>query len=323
MPRTALLSNFDFGNVVKVIGESVRRNLGDALLLSGGLDTAIIAYLAARQARPECVTVALQGAPAPDVSHAKMIAGQLGLKHHVHYFGDDELEEGIRATIKAMKSFDPMEVRNSAAIYVALKTAKALGVKSVMTGDAGDELFAGYSFFFGLRKKELETALKQLWAHMRFSSIYLAKDLGIEARLPFLDEAVKSLAAKVDVRLKVRRDEGQTWGKWVLRKAFEDILPQELIWRVKAPIETGTGTTILPSVFESRIPEVEFNEKKARYRREDGVTIRDKEHLFYYEIFRKEIGPRPRNLTGRICPSCGWSVEEETSFCRTCGAYPI
>ena len=57
--------------------------------------------------------------------------------------------------IKVLKSFDPMEIRNSAAAYVALKVARDRGLKTVMTGDAGDELFAGYSFFFDLTKEQL------------------------------------------------------------------------------------------------------------------------------------------------------------------------
>ena len=321
---SALESDFNYGTVVQTLEESVRRNLTDGLLLSGGLDTSILAYLASRWSKPSCITVALHGAPAPDVDYAKLVASRLKLRHYVHYFGDEELDEGIQAVIGIMKSFDPMEIRNSAAIYVALKAGRDQGMSTIMTGDGCDELFGGYSFLFGLTKEQLDIALKKLWSNMRFSSIYLAEALGVEVRLPYLDRQFKALATDLDVGLKVKSERGQVWGKWILRKAFENIMPQEIVWRAKAPIEVGTGTTVLPSLFDSRISDLEFSEKKMRYLNEDRVVIRSKEHLFYYEIYRSVVGvPYARVSNAKTCPDCGSNVEEGTSFCRTCGAYPI
>jgi len=315
---------FNFEAVIQALEESVKRNLTDGLLLSGGLDTAILAYLTSKWVKPNCITVALRGAPAPDIDYAKLVASRLELKHYIHYFGDEELDEAIRATIGVMKSFDPMEIRNSAAIYVALKIGRDQGMSTLMTGDGCDELFGGYSFLFELTREQLDTALRKLWANMRFSSIYLAKEIGVEVKLPYLDPEFKAFAVDLDLGLKVKSERGQMWGKWILRKAFENIMPQEVVWRVKAPIEEGTGTTILPSLFDSRISDLEFSEKKQRYLNEDRVVIRSKEHLFYYEIYRSMIGvPYMSASNQRVCPDCGSNVEEGASFCRTCGAYPI
>jgi len=314
----------DYASLVQAMEASVKRNLSDGLLLSGGLDTAIIAYLMVKWRKPYCVTVALEGAPAPDIPYAKLIAADLGLKHALHYFGEDELDEAISATIRVLKTFDPMEVRNSAAAYVALKTAKDLGLKSVMTGDGGDELFAGYSFLFNLTRDQLDSALKKMWSQMRFSSVPLGKALGVEVRPPFLDPQFRASAEKIDVTLKVRKDKGQTWGKWVLRKAFEGIISKEVAWRVKAPLEVGTGTATLPAFFDARITDAEFRRKKAEYLAEGGVVIRDKEHLKYYEAFRSIHGiPGVATRGDKKCPGCGTGVAISTTFCRTCGAYPV
>jgi asparagine synthase (glutamine-hydrolysing) len=313
-----------YHRVVQALADSVERNLAQGLLLSGGLDTSLLAYLAVKWIKPDCFTVALNGAPAPDIEYAKLVADSLGLGHHIHGFGEVELDEAVRNTIEVMRCFDPMEIRNSVALYVGLKMARDQGLNSIMTGDGCDELFAGYSFFFGLDKVQLDSALKNLRANMRFSSVYLAEHLGMEVKLPYLDPQFESFAAALDSDLKVRSERGQVWGKWILRKAFENIVPQEIVWRVKAPIEVGSGTATLPSRFDSTIPDLEFDEKRARYLNQDKVTIRDKEHLFYYEVYRSIVGvPHPTLACAKICPDCNSDVPNEASFCRTCGAYPV
>ena len=307
-----------------LLEEAVKNNLTEGILLSGGLDTSILAVVASRFTSLKAVTVAFQNAPAPDVKYASLIAKRLGLEHVVHTFGEEELYDAIPAVVKTMKSFDPMEIRNSVAIYVGLKVAKENGISTVMTGDGCDELFAGYSFLFGYEKEKLDLELKKLWSVMAFSSVPLAKVLGIEAKLPYLDPALKDFAMKLDSKYKIRIENGRTYGKWILRKAFESVLPREIVWRVKTPIEYGSGTTTLPNLFNQKISGKEFEKKRREYLVRDGVVIRDKEQLFYYEVYRSVIGvPRPAGKRGKVCPYCHSSVPENATYCRTCGAYPI
>ncbi len=307
-----------------LLEKAVKKNLAQGILLSGGLDTSILAVIASKFVSPKAFTVALQGAPAPDVKYATLMANRLKLKHVVHYFGEDELYEGVKKVVKTRKSFDPMEIRNSAAVYVGLKMAKEHGVNTVMTGDGCDELFAGYSFFFNLEKERLDLELRKTWSVMSFSSVPLAKAIGVEARLPFLDVDFKAFAMELDSQYRVWSEKGQLVGKWIIRKAYESFLPKEIVWRTKVPIEQGSGTTTLPSRFSQKIGDAEFNEKKSKYLDEDKVTIRDKEQLFYYEIYRSTLGvPHPTNPEGRRCPQCNSNLAEKSTFCRTCGAYPI
>ncbi len=301
---------------------AVGRNAADAVLLSGGLDTSIIASLAARQGLPRAYTVALDGAPAPDIEYANLMAKHLSLKHWVHIFRMEELMENLPEVVKTLRVFDPMEIRNSAAVYIGMKEAKKEGVSTFLTGDACDELFAGYSFLFNLGPSELKASLARLWDVMSFSAIPMAESLGMVAKIPFLDPEVKQLASRVDPSFLVVELEGQKWGKWIVRKAFEDLLPRQITWRVKTPIEYGCGTTTLPQIFDKRIPDEEFREKQRDIKELEGVTIRDKEHLAYYEIFHRVFGTRTKT-TGRTCPGCQYEVRENATFCRTCGAYPI
>ena len=314
----------DFCNeLVKLLDESVARNLTDGILLSG-FDTSILAYLASKRINQKAFTVAFQNVLAPDVEYATLVANHLRLEHFIHYFDESELFEAIRVVVETMDSFNPMEIRNSITVYIGLKEAKEIGVNTIMTGDGCDELFAGYSFLYGLGKEELYAELQKLWRVMEFSSVHLSKVLGIEVKLPYLDSEFKRFAMELDPGLKVRSEGGKTWGKWILRKAFENSLPREIVWRAKVPIESGSGTATLPNFFNSIISDTEFDDKKNKYSDEDNVTIRDKEQLFYYEIYRSAIGvPHPTDPKGKLCPYCNSNVPATSAYCRRCGAYPV
>ncbi len=207
---------------------------------------------------------------------------------------------------------------------IGLEFAKENGATSVMTGDAADELFAGYHTFLRLEKEKLSKELRKMWNIMTFSSISMGKSIGVDVKIPFLDQNFKAFAMNLDPHYKVQRERGQLWGKWILRKAYEDVLPEEIAWRDKNPIEVGSGTTILPSFFDKKIPDSEFLEKKRKYLESDRVIIRDKEQLVYYETYRSVLGvPHPTDPKGRTCPQCNSNVPEKATVCRTCGAYPI
>lgn len=307
-----------------LLERAVKRNLSEGILLSGGLDTSILAAIASKFGSLKAFTIGFEEAPAPDITYASLVSSKLRLKHIVYYFSESELYEGIKETIKILRSFDPMEIRNSVVIYVGLNVAKEHGASTVMTGDGCDELFAGYSFLFNIDRRRLDLELQKLWSTMSFSSILLAKALGLEVKLPFLDPDFKSFAMKIDSTYKVRSEMGKIYGKWILRKAFEGILPSEILWRDKTPIECGSGTAILPALFNYKISDEEFEIKRREYFEKDNVIIRDKEQLFYYEIYRLVIGvPRPTKLGGKLCPYCKSNVAKKATYCRTCGAYPI
>ena len=309
-----------------LIDKVVKRNLANGILFSGGLDTSIIAFVASKYSSLNAFTVAFENAPALDLEYSKIVANLLKMNHEIHFFAEQEMFSAIREVIKTLKVFDPMEVRNSVAIFVGLTTAKENGIKGVMTGDGLDELFAGYSWLFNLSESELSSRLSNMWQIMRFSSIPLARSLGMEAKAPYLDPEFKSFAFNVDPKLKIRSERGKIWGKWVIRKSFEGLLPDEIVWRLKHPIEYGSGTTVFPKFFEEKISEEYFQKKAKKYLEEDQVSIRDKEQLFYYEIFRSVFGAPLKVFSkakGKVCPYCKSKGDERSSFCRICGAYPI
>ena len=309
-----------------LIDKVVKRNLANGILFSGGLDTSIIALVASKYSSLNAFTVAFENAPALDLEYSKTMANLLKMEHKIHFFAREEMFSAIREVIRILKVFDPMEVRNSVAIFVGLTTAKENGIKGVMTGDGLDELFAGYSWLFNLSESELNSRLSNMWQTMHFSSIPMARSLGMEAKAPYLDPEFKSFAFSVDPKLKIRSERGKIWGKWTIRKSFEDLLPDEIVWRLKHPIEFGSGTTVFPKFFDEKISDGYFQEKAKEYLGKDQVSIRDKEQLFYYEVFRSVFGVPIRVFSkakGKLCPYCKSKGDERSSFCRICGAYPI
>lgn len=308
----------------EIIEKAVHETMGDSILLSGGLDTSVVAVLAQRWRKIHAYTVILNDAPAPDLPYAKLIAEKFSLPHTVFSFEVSEIDEGLRHVIRTLQTFDPMEVRNSLTIFLGLRRAKEDGCRAVMTGDASDELFAGYSFVYKLPQAKMHESLERMWRAMRFSSIPLARSLGMEAKLPFLQLAVKEFAEKLDPSSLVGSREGELFGKYLLRIAFQNDLPNEIVWRTKTPIEFGSGTTILPQHYSQAINDDVFVSERNEFEKLDHVKIRDKEHLRYYQIYRELFGPpHPEHGERRVCPSCTSNVPETTNFCTTCGAYPI
>ncbi len=307
-----------------LLEKAVLRNLCEGIMLSGGLDTSIIAYLASHHTQLKAITVAFAAAPASDVEYAKLIAKHLGIDHKIFQFNEHELFEAIPKVIEIIKSFDPMEIRNSASIFLALKSARENDIKSMMTGDGSDELFAGYSFLFNLQKEQLDDRLFKMWGNVFFSSLLIGRSFGITIKLPYLDREFKSYAMNLDSGYKIKSEGHKIWGKWILRKAFEGLLPEAIVWRMKTPIEHGSGTTILTNILEKRIDDSEFKEKKSEYMKKDRVIIRDKEQLYYYEIYRSVIGvPHKIEHSCKNCPFCNSDVPESAKYCKVCGAYPI
>lgn len=303
--------------------KSVRNNLTDGILFSGGLDTGILAYIGSKHKHLKAFTVAVNN-KASDIKYSTGLAKSLGLEHHIYYSSIDELLQTMPELIKILRTFDPMELRNSIIIYLALKLAKSKGINSIMTGDGADELFAGYSYLWDKNDDELQLYMEHLVKVMHFSSMEVGKRLGIRVEAPYLDPIIIEFALSIGRTLKVNTKNSKTYGKWILRKTFENFLPQEIVWRDKTAIEFGSGATKIGAVVRAKILREEFNEKKEKYEEMDGVKLRDREQLWYYEIYREVVGvPHPTSV-GKNCPFCNSTLPAEISrYCRVCGAYPI
>ncbi len=312
-----------------IVNKVVQKNMADGILFSAGTDTSIIAYEAVKY-KPNlpALTIAFKQGSPKDTQYVKKMVDFLKLKdHQTHVFDREEAIENVPKVVKALKTFDPMDVRNSMPVYIGLTILKKKGLSTVFTGDGLDELF-GYPWQFHLSETELIKKQLDMWAEMGFSSIALSKSLGMSVKQPYLDPLFMDWAKKLPMKVKINMHNGEKYSKWILRKAYEDVIPTDVVWRPKAPLEAGTGAAAMNTVFEGEFTDAEFLEKKESILEADNVLIRDKEQLLYYESFRKIFGKPSEVFPNRgdgakLCPQCKGYVKTSIQFCRICGAYPI
>jgi asparagine synthase (glutamine-hydrolysing) len=324
------LSEKDYANLLPearaLINKVIQNNMAEGILFSAGTDTSIIAYEAVKYyPRIPALTLAFKYGNPKDTDYVKEMVSNLNLNHETHVFDRDEVIDAVPKVVEVLKKFDPMEIRNSLPVYIGLTLLKKKSVKTTFTGDGLDELF-GYPWQFHLAEAEFVVKQEEMWSGMNFSSFPMAESLGMTIRAPYLDPLFMDWAKKLPIKFKINMYNGAKYGKWILRKAYEEAIPKNVAWRPKAPLEQGTGTDVFRTFFDKEYADKDFNEKKKSILEKDSVKIRDKEHLVYYEHFRKRFGKPAAvypNNGGRQCPYCRSYVKTRIQFCNVCGAYPI
>ena len=289
--------------------------------LSGGLDSSIIAYFL-KQRKPKAVTIIAKDFVSTDLTYCQMISKEMQLPLTIYNVKTEQILEAIEETIKILKNFNDIEIRNNVVMYLAIKWAKDNREKSIITGDGADELFAGYSFLINKSEEELEKEIKRVCSVMHFPTQKIGKAMGITIESPFLNDKVIQLAENIPVKFKVNEEKEKRYGKWILRKTFEKNIPLPIVWRRKSPMQDGAGTTGLTSLFDSIIGEEQFVEKKLTVEKTDDVVIRTRESMYYYEIFKKQYGTPVDLNSEETCPYCKHHTGK-SKFCRMCGAFPI
>ncbi len=226
--------------------------------LSGGLDSSIIAAIAQQQKQRAgegpLKTFAVGTEGSPDLRAARAVASHIGSDHHEYVFTVQDVADLLPDVIYHLESADIDLVRSAIPTLFAARLARTQ-VKAVLTGEGADELFAGYAYHHdyvddprGLAD-ELTRSLEGMHNInlQRVDRITMSQSL--EGRTPFLDRELIGFAQSAPASLKLRRSApgdaestGPTTEKWLLRKACDDLLPAELVWRKKAQFDEGSGT---------------------------------------------------------------------------------
>ena len=309
--------------IYAILDEVISQCEADWLSLSGGLDSSIIGHFI-KDRSPKAIVVITEDFIASDLSYSQIISKHLGIPLEIHNVSTEQILDGIKNTIKILKNFNDIEIRNSVVMYVSLDVLNKKGVKSVLTGDGADEIFAGYNFLLKKSETELTDELNRIKKIMHFSSQEIAKNFGIKIESPFLDDRVMEFAQSIPLSMKVEQRNQKVFGKYILRKTFEEYLPTSIVWREKSPMQEGAGTSGLTNLFETIITDTVFSEKTKEIKEKDNVVIRTKESLHYYQIFKENFDLNEKSdLNKKLCPDCTSEIDENSKFCRMCGKFPI
>ena len=227
------------------------------VLLSGGLDSSLVAAIAARYAahrvedddegaawwpRLHSFAIGLEGSP--DLAAAQALADSIDCVHHELIYTVQEGIDALSEVIRHIETFDVTTVRASTPMYLLARYIKANGVKMVLSGEGADEIFGGYLYFHKAPDSEAfhnETVAKLDSLH-RFDCLRANKSMaawGVEARVPFLDRDFLDVAMGFDPEHKMI-GEGRM-EKDALRQAFEGLIPDEILWRQKEQFSDGVG----------------------------------------------------------------------------------
>ena len=228
-------------------------------LLSGGVDSSLVAALTARELRKvgKRLTTFSIGLPgSTDLEYAAKVARHIDSDHHTVLCSLEEFQAAIPAVVAATESYDITTIRASVGNYLVGKYIKEkTDIKVVFNGDGSDEVGGGYLYFFNAPTDEaFETECDRLLCDIHMYDVLRSDRCmaahGLEARTPFLDKGVvatwRALGTGLRRPRKPNQDgRGAQMEKQILREAFENegLLPFEVLWRRKEAFSDGVSST--------------------------------------------------------------------------------
>jgi len=301
--------------------EAVRRQLMSdvpyGVLLSGGLDSSIISAVAKKFASkrvedgntqdawwPQLHSFAVGLEGSPDLIAARKVADYIGSVHHEIHFTIEEGLDAVSDVIYHLETYDVTTVRASTPMYLMARVIKSMGVKMVLSGEGADEIFGGYLYFHkapNAKEFHEETVRKLDKLHL-YDCLRANKSLaawGVEGRVPFLDKEFMDVAMRLNPKDKMVTPE-HNMEKWVLRKAFEDYLPESVTWRQKEQFSDGVGYSWIDTLkarANEKISDQELANAKFRFPINPPKT---KEEYLYRSIFTEHF---PSDSAASTVPS--------------------
>ncbi|MDC1325259.1 asparagine synthase B [Ulvibacter sp.] len=322
----------------KALEDAVHRQLMSdvpyGVLLSGGLDSSITSAIAKKYANkriesndqdtawwPQLHSFAIGLEGSPDLAAAQKVADHLDTVHHEIKFTIQEGIDAIRDVIYHLETYDITTIRASTPMYLLARAIKAMGIKMVLSGEGADEIFGGYLYFHKApsAKDFHEENVRKLDKLHMYDCLRANKSLaswGIEGRVPFLDKEFMDVAMRINPEDKMIN--GERMEKWVLRKAFEDMLPKSVAWRQKEQFSDGVGYDWIDNLKEMVDLEVSDEQLENATYKFPIQTPSSKEEFYYRSIFADHFPSDTAALSVPSVPSVACSspiaLEWDESF---------
>ncbi len=288
--------------LVKATQKRLMTDVPLGVLLSGGLDSSLIASITKRLLPKDAVLHSFSvgvSADAPDLQAAQKVADFIGTKHHNVLFS---VEEGIRAIKKIiwhLETYDVTTIRAATPMYFLSKYIKEAGIKVVLSGEGADEVFGGYLYFHNAPtaiefQKELILRVQNLSTADCLRADKSTMAHGLEARVPFLDKEFLNTVMQIRPEDKQPDRASGKAEKFILRAAFDDkenpYLPEDVLWRQKEQFSDGIGYSWIDELkvyCESQVSDNEFTKAKDLY----PFNTPDTKEAFYFRKLFEEMYP--------------------------------
>ena len=297
------------------------------VLLSGGLDSSVISAITESYAERRIETdsrsrawwprlhsfaVGLKGAP--DLAKARLVADHIGTVHHEINYTIQEGLDALRDVIYFIEPYDITTVRASVPMFLLARVIKSMGIKMVLSGEGADEIFGGYLYFHKAPSAEefhKETVRKLSKLHL-YDCLRANKSLsawGVEGRVPFLDKEFLDVAMRTNPKAKMcsvlpasrsgEADPKASIEKRIVREAFEDMLPEEVVWRQKEQFSDGVGYSWIDTLKKITSEAVTDEQMAHAEERFPINTPLCKEEYYYRSIFEEHF---PSESAARSVP---------------------
>lgn len=275
--------------LVKSVEKNYEEDKNIGIFLSGGIDSSAIA-VAAKEVIENLDTFSVGVAESDDIIGARKVANHIGTHHHEYIYDMDEMLKILPEVIYHLESFDMFLVRSAVANYFLSRMAYYEGKNMIFCGEGGDELFGGYNYLKNLEDSEVEKELIKLTFSGHANGFQrvdrMTSAFAIDGRMPFVNSIVFGYACRLPVEWKIFRvNDKRKIEKWILRRAFENDLPDDIVWRRKQKFFEGAGSAcMLQKYAKENISDEEFFKEKFI---SQGFQTRSKEELLYYRIFKE------------------------------------
>ena len=320
-----------------VLQSAIASSPADGLLLSGGIDSTVLAAL---DAKIPAITVGLSD-ESDDIVAARFVAEALGIPWHMVELSRSQALEHLRELIKSCNSYN-LELINNIPLHVGAQTARTLGMGSLRTGEFADELFRGYTYLYDYPNKKFMSEVVARARRYRPPSAPLFVATGQVGVYTYLSDPVVSYGARLsredNVVSQVCLRDGdyhtalnggppgarmRRWGKAALRRAANGLVPERIVTRPKQDLMYGSGMMHLEEDLATLVTsnEVDDFEKQGRWFTPNSRSA----HAGLYKLYI-EAGMRPCRPSApdeRPCRGCGGAVRPVVGdYCPTCGRYP-
>lgn len=308
----------------KAVKKQLMCDVPYGVLISGGLDSSLIAAIAAQFSRRRVesgdkeeawwprlhsFSIGLEGSP--DHQFACQVAKFIGSVHHEFIFTVQEGIDALRDVIYHIETYDVTSIRASTPMYLMARKIKSMGIKMVLSGEGADEVFGGYLYFHMApdAKEFHEETVRKLQKLSKYDCLRANKSMaawGVEARVPFLDKDFLDYAMNIDPTDKMCGNGKPE--KYVLRKAFEGFLPESVLWRQKEQFSDGVGYGWIDSLkayANEKISDEMMAKATERFPLQPPAT---KEAYLYRMIFEEFFPTKDAILTVEAGPSIACST---------------